>query len=299
MTRTLLTALVLSLASLCYAAEPPTPSVPATSPAAARPQPIPEEWDYVAPMKKIAARFKGVEGVVIHVGASMTIASPYGDWARNGRGKTPEDVAVLKWMHCRTNDKTDGWWLCKTELVSHRAYTSESGLESTTLLAGGKAGLPPLERLLADYKPRMVTIEVGIYDVENKRAVEEYQKNMSRALDMILDAGAIPILTTIPPFKADMELTRTYNKALRAMAKERGIPVLDIEREILLRRPSDWFGTLTDRIHLTARQAGGSTTAEPTAENLSKSGYLLRGWLTVQKIAEVKKRVLDSSEKRE
>lgn len=39
--------------------------------------------------------------------------------------------------------------------------------------------------------------------------------------------------------------------------------------------------------------AGGNSGAEPTAENLRKSGYQLRGWLTVQKIAEVKRRVLD------
>ncbi len=288
MMRTLLTLVVLFLAANCSAAESP-----ATATEGNRIQPLPEDWDYSTPMKKVAARFKGVEGVVLHVGGSMTIANPYTDWARNGRGKTPDDLAILKWMHNRANDKTDGWWLCKTELVSHRAYTSESGLESPMLLAGGRAGLPPLEKLLTDYKPRMVTLEVGIYDVENKRALEEYQKNMGQALDMILAAGAIPILTTIPPFKADMPRTQTFNNSLRAMAKERGIPLLDIEREILLRRPSDWYGTLTNRIHLTAREGGSSAAAEPTAENLSRSGYLLRGWLTVQKIAEVKKRVLD------
>ena len=50
-----------------------------------------------------------------------------------------------------------------------------------------------------------------------------------------------------------------------------------------------------DRIHLTASQTGGNPSAEPTPENLRKSGYQLRGWLTVQKIAEVKRRVLDDA----
>ena len=290
--RALLILMVLTLASGGYGADVPSHPGSASAPAGAREKPLPEEWDYVAPMKKVAARFKGVEGVVLHVGGSMTIASPYSDWARNGHGKTPEDIAVLHWMHSRANDKTDGWWLCKTELVHYRAYTSESGLESPMLFAGGPRGLPPLEKLLAEFKPRMVTLEVGIYDVENQRAIEEYEKNMGRALDLILEQGVIPILTTIPPFKANMDLTQKFNKTLRALAKQRGIPLLDMEREILLRRPNDWFGTLVNRIHLTAREAGGSTSAEPTPENLSKSGYLLRGWLTVQKIAEVKQRVL-------
>lgn len=69
--------------------------------------------------------------------------------------------------------------------------------------------------------------------------------------------------------------------------------MLDLEREILERRPKDWFGTLMNRIHLTAAQTGGSPSAAPTVENLAKSGYLLRGYLTVRKIAEVKRRVLD------
>ena len=80
--------------------------------------PLPEAWDYAPAMKKVAAKFRGVEGVVIHVGGSMTIANPYGTWARSGKGKTAEDVAILKWMHTETKDKRDGWWLCRTELVN-------------------------------------------------------------------------------------------------------------------------------------------------------------------------------------
>src|SRR6476659_4270620 len=95
--------------------------------------PLPEGWDYAGPMKKVAARFRGQEGVVLHVGGSMTIANPYGTWPRSGKGKTHEDEAILKWMHTETKDKTDGWWLCRQELVSHRSYTSESGLESAWL----------------------------------------------------------------------------------------------------------------------------------------------------------------------
>src|SRR5262249_35006586 len=113
------------------------------------------------------------------------------------------------------------------------------------------------------------------------------------ALDLILAQGAIPILNTIPPFKARLERSKEFSQALRELARERGLPLLDLEREIFQRRPDDWFGTLVNRIHLTAAEAGGSPAAEPTPENLRKSGYQLRGWLTVQKIAEIKRRVLD------
>ena len=92
---------------------------------------------------------------------------------------------------------------------------------------------------------------------------------------------------------SDAAFGKQFNEALRTLAKERGVPVIDLEREILTRRPDDWYGTLMDRIHLTASQKGGSPAAEPTADNLRKSGYQLRGWLTVQKIVEIKRRVLD------
>lgn len=274
--------LVLSLTTFPALAADPKPDAP-----------LPEGWDYVAPMKKVAAKFNGQEGVVLHVGGSMTIANPYGTWARSGKGKTADDVAILKWMHTEAKDKTDGWWLCRTELEHYRAYTSESGLKSAMLLQGGKRGLPKLEKILDDYKPRMVTIECGIYDVEDNVPLDDYAKNMAKALDLILDHGSIPILNTIPPFKAQLERTKQFNDKLRALAKERGIPVIDLEKEIFTRRPDDWFGSLMDRIHLTAAQTGGSPAAEPTPENLRKSGYQLRGWLTVRKVAEVKGRVLD------
>lgn len=257
------------------------------------PDPIPEAWDYAEPMKKVAAKFRGQEGVVIHVGGSMTIANPYGTWARSGKGKTPEDQAILKWMHTDKKDQTDGWWLCRTEVEHYRAYTAESGLKSAMLHAGGKRGLPSLTKLLDSYQPQLVTIECGIYDVEDGVALDDYSMNMAKALDAILERGAIPILNTIPPFKAHFEKTKRFNEALRMLAKERSIPLIDLECEILSRRPNDWFGTLMNRIHLTASETGGSPAAEPTPGNLSKSGYQLRGWLTVRKIAEVKRRVLD------
>ena len=256
--------------------------------------PLPENWDYVAPMKKVAARFNGNEGVVIHVGASDTIANPYTTWARQGKGKTPDDEAVLKWMHTNANDRTDGWWLCRHEVVSHRAYTAESGLQSSWLFKGGALGLPPLEKMLADYKPRMVVLEVGIYEAEQERPLADHRKNMAKALDMILEQGAIPIPTTAPPIKAHLKASRAYNEVLRDLARERGLPLIDMEQEILKRRPDDWYGTLMTRMHLTASRAGVTPGSAPSPRNLSESGFLLRGWVTVRKIAEVKRRVMDS-----
>ena len=103
----------------------------------------------------------------------------------------------------------------------------------------------------------------------------------------------------IPPHPGRRDLAKNYNTALRELARKRAIPLIDYEQEILKRRPGDtWNGTLLqkDDVHPTAGVNGVNTTSAPTAENLKNSGYLLRGWLSVQKVGEAKRLVLDKPE---
>ncbi|MEX1096734.1 MAG: SGNH/GDSL hydrolase family protein [Planctomycetales bacterium] len=264
--------------------------------------PQPQENDYAAAMQTVAQKFDGVQGVVIHVGDSMTIANPYTTWPRQGRGRTPEDLAVLAWSHTNSKDRQlDGWWLARTQAADndHVAHTSAGGLTSKQMMEGGppSRNLPPLEKLLDKFQPQMVVIMVGAYDADEKLPVAEFKKYMAQGADLCLARHAIPILTTICPRHNALELTKGYNQALREIAKEKGLPLIDFEKEILRLRPDDWNGTIQrkNNIHLTASEAGGGSMNEPTAENLSKSGYHFRSYLTVKKIAEVKRTVVDAA----
>jgi lysophospholipase L1-like esterase len=256
---------------------------------------IGEGYDYAPAMKKIAAKFKGTEGVVLHLGDSITYANPYGQWARGGKGKTPDDQAVLKWMHTGTKDDKDGWYLAAVDKPGGRSETAAGGIRIDEFLAGGRAGMLPLKGLIEKYRPRLAVLMLGTNDASAGRPAEAYLKDMARALDVIVEAGAIPIVSTIPPHPGRMELAAAYNKGLRKLAREKQVPLIDYEAEILARRPKDWNGTLLGKndAHPTDTQGDTTPTSEPTAGNLRNSGYLLRGWLSVQKIAEVKKRVLD------
>src|SRR5207247_2388955 len=111
----------------------------------------------------------------------------------------------------------------------------------------------------------------------------------------VLGRDAVCVLSTIPPHHGRPALAKAYNEALRDLAKARAIPLIDYEREVLKRRPDDWNGTLLgkDDVHPTAKVGDVHAASEPTEENLRASGYLLRGWLSLKKLAEVKKRVLD------
>ena len=248
--------------------------------------------DYAAEMAKVAARFKGTEGVVIHIGDSITYANQYGAWARAGRGKTPEDVAVCQWMHVGKNDDTDGNFLARVDRPGNRSDTAVSGIRSNEWLAGGKSGCPPLADVVKKYNPRMAVVMLGTYDVNGGRAPAQIKADMGKILDLLLGNGTIPILSTIPPIKGkDLEV-KAVNAALLELVKEKKIPHIDFHGEILKRRPTDWLGTLIseDGVH---PNPGPDASAEPTEANLKSSGYLLRGWLSVKKIGEVKARVLD------
>ena len=266
-----------------------------SSPIAAEPTPLKQNWDYVPAMKKVAKQFHGRPGVVLHVGDSITHANPYGQWARFGKGQSSEDKALLKWMHCGAEDDTDGWFLARFDHPDGgRSHTAAGGMRADELLAGGKQKLPSLAELLKKYQPQMVVLMIGTNDVSQGRKPEEFLADVEKATNTILDSGSICILSTIPPFFGRPEASAKYNEGLRGLAKKHSLPLIDYEKEILLRRPQDWNGTLLNKndAHPSAGDGNVNSSAEPTEVNLAISGYLLRGWLSVKKIGEVKQAVL-------
>ncbi len=253
--------------------------------------------DYAAAMKQVAAKFTGRPGVVLHVGDSITYANPYGQWARNGQGQTDQDKAVLAWMHTNTNDDRDGWWLARFDHpAGGRSHTAASGLRADELLAGGLRGLPSLAKMLDTYRPQVVVMLIGTNDLSANRPLAAYRADLTRAVDLILGKGAICLLTTIPPHPRNPKLAQAYNQAIRELTKVKALPLVDYEAEILQRRPSAWNGTLLQKndVHPSSQHAGTTASSAPTPENLANSGYLLRCWLTVRKLAEVKRQVIDA-----
>jgi hypothetical protein len=255
---------------------------------------IAEDWEYTAAMKKVAARFTGKEGVVIHIGDSITYANPYSQWARFGKGKTARDAAICKWMHTGKGDDTDGWHLCSVDRPNGRSETAVGGIRADQFLAGGKSGIASLKDLVKKYNPRMVVLMLGTNDATAGRKTADYKKDMARAIDIILANGTIPILSTIPPYPGKEDLAKSYNTALKEIGRDKKIPMIDYWGEIVKRRPRDWNGTLLGKndVHPTADHSGVTAASEPSEKNLKNSGYLLRGWLSVRKIAEVTQRVL-------
>lgn len=256
--------------------------------------------DYADAMKKVASKFTGKEGVVLHLGDSITYANQYGGWARGGKGKTPQEEAALKWMHCNDNNDLDGWYLARVDRPGNRSDTAVSGIRSYEFLEGGKSGIPPMAEVIKKYNPQVAVVMLGTNDVNGGRTPAQYKGDMTKVVDLLIGNGTVPILTTLPPIKGKEDAVKAFNAVLAEIVKEKKVPVIDFGGEVLKRRPTDWLGTLIsdDGVHPTGDHGGAGPGSEPTDENLKNSGYLLRGVLTVRKIVEVKVKVLDGAKKK-
>lgn len=262
----------------------------------AQEKPIAQDWDFIKPMQKVGALFKDRPGVVLHIGDSITYSNGYGQWARYGEGRTPGDKKILEWMHTGKDNDRDGWWLARFDHPQgNRSYTAASGMRLDEILIGGRREMPSFEKLLEMYKPQVVVFMLGTNDVSAKRAAADFRKNYIIAMDMMLERGIVPIISTIPPHINSARAGKLFNDEIREIAKEKGLPLIDFEKEILARRPDDWNGTLMNKndVHPSSEFGGTKASSEPTAANLKNSGYLLRGWLSVKKLTEVKSQVLD------
>lgn len=261
--------------------------------------PLAESWDYAAAMREVVVRADARPGVVLHIGDSITYSNPYGQWARMGQGQSEADRQTLRWMHTGDDDDRDGWWLCRFDHpAGERSYTACGGMTLSELLAGGRQELESLDELLAKYRPQIIVLMIGTNDASHQRAVNDYRADLERAIDIVLGRGVMLVLSTIPPHPGEPERARKYNEAIRELAEAHRLPLIDYEREILLRRPDDWNGSLLTKndVHPTTGDDDINAASEPTDDHLRRSGYLLRGWLSVRKIAEVKQRVLDAVE---
>ncbi len=247
-----------------------------------------ETWDYAPTVQAIAAKFTGEAGKVVPMGDSITYANQAGKWARSGVGRTAAELSLAHWMHAELNDRRNGWWLAANDQPGDRSWTAASGITSAEYLAGGYHGLPGLKDILAEHKPQIALILLGTNDAKHGIAAAAYVASMERIMRTCMEAGTVPVVTTILPTSwASADAVAAYNDGLRQLAARLTLPYLDLHGEFLRLRPGDsWKGTLIsdDGAHPTFAAADGPA----SEENLKSSGYLAKCVLQCRKVGEIK-----------
>jgi hypothetical protein len=136
----------------------------------------------------------------------------------------------------------------------------------------------------------------------NDLGLEEYKKKTREVVRKCLDNGTVVLLSTIPPRSGFAEKAAVYADALRKIAREMKVPLIDFHSEILKRRPDDWDGTLDkfaqykgyDVPTLLARDGVHPSNPKKYSDDYSEQalkccGYSLRNYLVLMKYADVLK----------
>ncbi len=250
-----------------------------------------ENYDWIGPMRVVTREFKGDDGMVLRLGDSITYANPGSAYLRYGKERTPEQVAVCRWMKADVRDQSSGVWLSIDDQPGGRSHTAASGVTTAQFLAGGKGGLPKLDDIIRDHDPQIACVLLGTNDMMAGQTPEAFAANLDTIITKLLANKTIPVLITIPPLRGKTDLALKYNEAIWKLGAQHKLPVVDFHGEIIARRAKDWDRTLIsqDGVHPSA----GETTGPATEANLSQSGYLLLGWATLNKLVEIKRQVID------
>ena len=274
----------------------------------------PDGW--VVNLRKVRSKFAGTPGFALHLGDSITYSNGYGQWARHGAGKTPEDQAICRYVKASlwgdgTNDVKSGFYLAAYDHpVGGRSFTAVGGITTAQWLKHhANHQNPSIDEMFTagftnpdgvQYRDaEMCLIMLGSNDAHRSRPTKDMIADLTTIIDKIMANNTMVVLSTIPPLRGRMPVVESYNQAIRQLARQKKLPLVDFYAEILRRRPgSTWDGTLIsqDGVHPTARGGDYNAAGNPYADKgkpLSDVGLLLRGWLTIQKFKQIKGLVID------
>jgi hypothetical protein len=334
-------------ASLCLGACAATPGgndVRAQNDDQARANSHDDGWGdaWVAHARSVYRTAGKTAGMVLHIGDSITHANPYTQWPRHGAGKTAEDAEIAAWSHAtvawpgaqNVATQVNGWYLTAADTTGGRGMTSAGRITTGKFLSGSENGGPAMPRaddpgeartIIADTTytanleihtvaaafagAQFAVLMLGTNDASGGRSRAAFMADLGAIVDALEAREIVVIPSTIPPHIGARAVAEGYNQGIRDLARERALPLIDYEAEILARRPGDsWNGTLLGAgdVHPTAQGGGHDSASNPylpggdpathrTGDACREVGYLLRSWLTVQKLKEVKRRVVDQA----
>ena len=223
--------------------------------------------DWADAMKAAHAKGGWEKGSVSQIGDSITYTKAF--------------LAGLAWGELKSDD-----WSTLTGHIKGKLLNDRKGPEHCNFSGWTAAdGLSKIKDVIAAEKPEIAVIMYGTNDVKKGTPPDAYLKNMSAIVETCIQAGCVPILSTIPPVMGNDDKVKKLNEIVEALASEKHVPLIDFHAEILTRQPGTaWDGTLLGKgdVHPT-----GGNNFDFSDANLKICGYALRNYLTCKAMKEV------------
>jgi hypothetical protein len=257
----------------------------------------PDADAWVRPVQEVHARFQGKPGTLAHFGDSITVSRAYWFGLQYDRKNAPAEM-VRAYDVVKRHMRPECWdW-----------RGPEYGNEGQMTIRWAHQNV---DRWLAKLRPETAVIMFGTNDV-GALELSEYETKTREVVRKCLDGGTVVILSTIPPKHGQAEKAAVFAEAVRRVARQSRVPLIDYHAEILRRRPNDWDGALAkfkdlpgDEYNVpTLISRDGVHPSNPrkyagdfSEEALRSNGYGLRSYLTLLKYAEVIEKVLEKKGK--
>ncbi|MHC4463391.1 MAG: GDSL-type esterase/lipase family protein [Planctomycetota bacterium] len=247
-----------------------------------------ESYYWVDSMARVHSKFSGRKGTFAHFGDSITVTLAF--W-------TP-----LLYSRKNASEEMEQTYQLVTKYLKKECWCDwkgpQFGNEGRMTIRWAHNNINGwLERL----NPEVALIMFGTNDL-NSVGLEEYKKKTREVVRKCLDNGTVVLLSTIPPRHGFVEKSAVYADAVRKIAREMKVPLIDFHSEILKRRPGDWDGALDkfarykgyDVPTLLARDGIHPSNPKKYDSDYSDKalrccGYSLRNYLVLMKYAELLK----------
>ena len=195
---------------------------------------------WVRPMQEVHQDFTGQAGTIARFGDSITDSLAFFATLQFPHQNTnADDTEALAWIQLYL--PADVWtWQSSPSNGALGGTTSEWPLEPSAL-----PGQRNIDQWLANLNPEMAVILWGTNELHSATPVTEYKARMREITRTVKTNGTIPILTTVPPRHDFTTEATLFADAVRDLALEEQVPLIDYHAEILLRNPGDtWDGVL-------------------------------------------------------
>ncbi|MBD3184676.1 hypothetical protein GF312_20515 [Candidatus Poribacteria bacterium] len=246
---------------------------------------------WVKNMREIHNKFTGKQGTFAHFGDSITVTMAF--WSPlqyTRKNSSPEMEAAFEEVN---------------EYMQEECWRDWKGPEyGNDGMMTIRWAYENIDKWLDKLNPETALIMFGTNDLYSLE-LDEYKTKMKTVIQRCLDNGTVVILNTIPPRNRFEEKSATFAEAVRDMAQDMNIPLVDYHAEIMKRRPDDWNGAM-DKFSqwegynvptLLARD--GTHPSHPkehqddySEEGLNNCGFSLRNYMVLMKYNKVIKSVL-------